>query len=53
MAEQRKRGFGEFEKRIHELEEEHAKNERSTTGEQGVKREAGKKEQPRQEPPTE
>jgi hypothetical protein len=53
MPEQRRRGFGEFEKRIHELEEEHQKQEGSTTGEEGQKRESKKEERPRQEPANE
>jgi hypothetical protein len=38
MAEERKRGFGEFEKRVQELEEQEAKKERSASGAEGENR---------------
>lgn len=42
MAEEKKRGFGAFEKRVHELEEEEARKQRSTSGEEGARREEEK-----------
>lgn len=35
MAEEKKRGFGALEQRIHQMEEEDAKKERSASGESG------------------